>query len=184
MPDHQPASLPVRPLHRQRPQRPCTGQSEHHDDRPVQGPMQLLPRPDRDRRPDPPRPRWRQLGPRRPPPARLTLEMRPSPLCAVSGFHTTALHCTSLHGFQAAAIFYPNFYPKRQRSGVEMPYLLVTAASWRGLRESVTSLPSWSCGFDSRRPFRRPLHAGGAGAPLASIRHDLDCALRMTCRNA
>ena len=38
MPHHQPAALPVRPLHRQRPQRPCTGQSEHHDDRPVQGP--------------------------------------------------------------------------------------------------------------------------------------------------
>jgi len=32
-----------------------------------------------------------------------------------------------------------------------MLYLLVTAANWRGQPGCVTSLPSWSCGFDSRR---------------------------------
>ena len=37
-----------------------------------------------------------------------------------------------------------------------MLYLLVTGASWSGLPECVTSLPSWSCGFDSRHP----LHPG------------------------
>ena len=31
--------------------------------------------------------------------------------------HRTALRCTRIHGFRAAAIFYPNFYPKRQRGG-------------------------------------------------------------------
>ncbi len=68
--------------------------------------------------------------------------------------HRTALRCTRFHRFQTAAIFYPNFYPKRQRSGIETPYLLVTAANWDGRSECVTSLPSWSCGFDSRRPLR------------------------------
>ena len=42
--------------------------------------------------------------------------------------------------------------PKSQRNGVEGLYLLVTATSWGGRPEFVTSLPSWSCGFDSRRP--------------------------------
>ena len=36
-----------------------------------------------------------------------------------------------------------------------MLYLLVTAADWRGRPVRVTSLPSWSCGFDSRRPLHR-----------------------------
>ena len=53
--------------------------------------------------------------------------------------------------------FLPRFLPDRHRRGVEMPYLLVTAASWTGRPEPVTSLPSWSCGFDSRRP----LYASG-----------------------
>ena len=66
----------------------------------------------------------------------------------------TALRCTSLHRFREAAIFYPNFYPDRQRSGVEMVYPLVTAASLGGWPEFVSSLPSWSCGFDSRRPLQ------------------------------
>ncbi len=66
----------------------------------------------------------------------------------------TALRCTNFHRFQAAAVFYPNFYPKRQRSGIEMPYLLVTAANWKDQPWYVTSLPSWSCGFDSRRPLQ------------------------------
>jgi len=36
-----------------------------------------------------------------------------------------------------------------------MPYLLVTAAAnWSRHSECVTSLPSWSCGFDSRRPLQ------------------------------
>jgi hypothetical protein len=32
-----------------------------------------------------------------------------------------------------------------------MTYLLVTAVNWTGQPEFVASLPSWSCGFDSRR---------------------------------
>ena len=68
--------------------------------------------------------------------------------------HRTGLRCTSIHRFRAAAIFYPNFYPNRRRSGVERLYLLVTAANWNGRPGSVTSLPSWSCGFDSRRPLQ------------------------------
>jgi hypothetical protein len=66
--------------------------------------------------------------------------------------HRTAPRCTRIHGFRAAAIFYPNFYPKRRRSGIEMSYPLITAANRSGQPELVTSLPSWSCGFDSRRP--------------------------------
>jgi hypothetical protein len=38
-----------------------------------------------------------------------------------------------------------------------MLYILVTAANWRGLPHCVTSLPSWSCGFDSRRPLSTSL---------------------------
>src|SRR5262249_54857743 len=45
----------------------------------------------------------------------------------------------------------------RAHRRLEVPYLLITAANWIGRPESVTSLPSWSCGFDSRRPLRRPL---------------------------
>ena len=71
--------------------------------------------------------------------------------------HRTALRCTRVHGFRAAAIFYPNFYPKRQHSGIEMSYLLITAANRSGQPEFVTSLPSWSCGFDSRRPLSTSL---------------------------
>jgi len=41
--------------------------------------------------------------------------------------HGTRLRCTSLHGFQTAADFYPDFYPNRRHSGIEMTYLLVTA---------------------------------------------------------
>ena len=66
--------------------------------------------------------------------------------------HGTGLRRTSFHTFQAAAIFYPNFYPNGQRSGIEIAYLLVTAANPSGHRDCATSLPSWSCGFDSRRP--------------------------------
>jgi hypothetical protein len=84
----------------------------------------------------------------------------------------TALRCTSVHRFQAAAVFYPDFYPNGQCSGIETPYLLVTAANWDGRPERVTSLPSWSCGFDSRRPlqfagffrFRVPV-GNGSGFP-------------------
>ena len=66
--------------------------------------------------------------------------------------HRTAPSCTAMHRFRAAAIFYPNFDPNRPHSGIEMPYLLVTAVSWSGNPESGISLPSWSCGFDSHRP--------------------------------
>ena len=64
----------------------------------------------------------------------------------------TGLACTNLHRFRTMAIFYPNFYPKVQQSGAEMLYVLVIPANWNGRPGRVTSLPSWSCGFDSRRP--------------------------------
>jgi hypothetical protein len=35
-----------------------------------------------------------------------------------------------------------------------MLYVLVIAANWSGRPGCVTSLPSWSCGFDSRRPLQ------------------------------
>ena len=68
--------------------------------------------------------------------------------------HRAGLHSTSLHRLEATAIFYPNFYPKRQCSRAEMVHLLVTATNWSGRAECVTTLPSWSCGFDSRRPLQ------------------------------
>ena len=68
--------------------------------------------------------------------------------------HRTGLGCTSLHRFRATAIFYPNFYLKVQQSGAGMLYVLVIAANRSGRPGCVTSLPSWSCGFDSRRPLR------------------------------
>src|SRR5271169_3130419 len=37
-----------------------------------------------------------------------------------------------------------------------MLYLLVTELTGSRRPECVTSLPSWSCGFDSRRPLRGP----------------------------
>jgi hypothetical protein len=64
----------------------------------------------------------------------------------------TGLDCTSLHRFRATAIFYPNFYPKRQPGGAGELFLLVAAANREGRPGCVTSLPSWSYGFDSRRP--------------------------------
>src|SRR6266852_1041378 len=56
--------------------------------------------------------------------------------------HRTAVRCTSLHRLPAAAIFYPNFYPKRQRSGAEMAYLLVTGTDWSRRPEYASSFPS------------------------------------------
>jgi hypothetical protein len=44
------------------------------------------------------------------------------------------------------------FYPKRQRGGIEIPHFLVKAVNSTGRPEPVSSLPSWSYGFDSRRP--------------------------------
>ena len=68
--------------------------------------------------------------------------------------HRTAPRCTRIHGSRAAAIFYPNFYPKRRRSRIERLYLLIMAAKCSSQPECATSLPSWSCGFDSRRPLQ------------------------------
>jgi hypothetical protein len=68
--------------------------------------------------------------------------------------HRPALHCIRIHGFRAAAIFYPNFYPKRQCGGIEMSFLLATAANRSGRPGCITSLSSWSYGFDSRRPLQ------------------------------
>ena len=42
-------------------------------------------------------------------------------------------------------MFYPNFYPKRLRGGIEMPHFLVKAVTSTGRPEPVSSLPSWSC---------------------------------------
>ena len=40
----------------------------------------------------------------------------------------TGLLCTRFHRIQIGPVFYPVFYPKKLRSGVETLYLLVTAA--------------------------------------------------------
>jgi hypothetical protein len=50
------------------------------------------------------------------------------PVCSIRE-HGMGLRCTRIHTFRAAAIFYPNFYPNRQRGGIEMSYLLVKAAN-------------------------------------------------------
>ena len=76
--------------------------------------------------------------------------------------HRPALRCTRIHGFRAAAIYYPNFYPKRQRGGIEMSFLLATAANRSGWPGCVASLPSWLCGFDSRRPLSCSLRRSAA----------------------
>jgi hypothetical protein len=58
--------------------------------------------------------------------------------------HRTGLRCTRFHRVQAAAIFcLPNFYPKRQRNGAEMAYLLVTGSNWSRRPEHASSFPSW-----------------------------------------
>ena len=46
--------------------------------------------------------------------------------------HRTELRCTSLHRFQAAAIFYPNFYPSRCHSKVGTLNTLVKAIRLSG----------------------------------------------------
>jgi hypothetical protein len=48
--------------------------------------------------------------------------------------------------FPATAIFYPNFYPRKQRNGAEMAYLLVTGTNWSLEPEYASSFPSWSSG--------------------------------------
>ena len=42
-----------------------------------------------------------------------------------------------------------------------MAYLLVTGTDWSRLPEYASSFPSWSCGFDSRRPLQRATPAKG-----------------------
>ena len=49
--------------------------------------------------------------------------------CGILRVHRTGLRRTSLHRFQATAIFYPIFYPNRQRSRVK---LSGDDAAWRG----------------------------------------------------
>jgi hypothetical protein len=56
--------------------------------------------------------------------------------------HRTGLRCTIFHRFRAAAVFYPVFYPKRRRSGVEMVYLLVKGTNWSSRPERYSSFPS------------------------------------------
>jgi hypothetical protein len=87
--------------------------------------------------------------------------------------HRTGLHCTSLHRLQEVAVFYPVFYPKKQHSEVEMLYLLVKAANGSRRPEFISSLPSWSCGFDSRRPLREILvHRGFSIIRSTNLRDD------------
>lgn len=73
--------------------------------------------------------------------------------------------------------FLPNFLPKEaaQRS-LDVIYL-VTVANWRSRPECGTSLPSWSCGLDSRRPLLSASYlvipifwAGSAAARHSSAR--------------
>ena len=57
--------------------------------------------------------------------------MRSANKCSHQGCKT-AVRCTRLHRLRAAAIFYPNFYPNSERSGVEVLYILVAALNWAG----------------------------------------------------
>ena len=82
--------------------------------------------------------------------ARRTAAVHPMPRtnrCSYHGYRT-ALHYTRSHRLRPAPIFYPDFYPKGQPSGVDVSYVLVAGANWAGRPEHATSL-SWSCGFDS-----------------------------------
>jgi hypothetical protein len=71
--------------------------------------------------------------------------------------HRTGPRCTNVHRFQAAADFYPFFYPRRRSGEVRFLYFLVTVPIGSARPGSASSLPSWSCGFDSRRPLRELL---------------------------
>jgi hypothetical protein len=77
-----------------------------------------------------------------------------TPYVANHGLYGIRVHGTGLPACtdSSSGSFLPNFYPKRWRDGVEMLYLLVTAANCRSRPGCGSSLPSWSCGFDSRRP--------------------------------
>jgi hypothetical protein len=80
--------------------------------------------------------------------------MTSDPVSAIR-MHGTGQCCSNIHRFEAVAVFYPNFYPKGQPCGVERLFFLLFMAAKPGRRPGcVTSLPSWSCGFDSRRPLR------------------------------
>ena len=95
--------------------------------------------------------------------------MRSANKCSHQGCKT-AVRCTRLHRLRAAAIFYPNFYPNSERSGVEVLYILVAALNWAGGPRCVTSLPSWSCGFDSRRPLSTGVVSKSVGRCSAGLR--------------
>ena len=82
------------------------------------------------------------------------------------GAVTTALCCTSLHRLHGAVIFYPSFYPNWRRSGVEVSYLLVTAANWSDQREL---LPAFQAGHAGRQSATAPGNPG------------LKCELDNTC---
>ena len=66
--------------------------------------------------------------------------------------HWTGPCCTSIHKFRVMAVFYPDLYPERRHSQAETLYLLVAGTSRSIPTEHTGNLPSWSCGFDSRRP--------------------------------
>jgi len=155
-----------------RPVAGCGVGAQHVGQRGAHGQDQDLPRLRCDRHRDPPddpapgggdcpetpsppgNPRRRTLPCRRvifcPPCPRLPGAAPEQPLYAaatsrrVSGItdHRTAARCTSPHRFPVAAIFSPDFYPKRQRSGAEMAYLLVTGTDWSRRPEYASSFPS------------------------------------------
>lgn len=89
--------------------------------------------------------------------------------CPDAGVHGTGPRCTGLHRFQAASIFYPNLYPNRPRGRTDWLYLLVTAANRSDPPTFVSSLPSWSYGFDVARSQIYPQVNRRAPAPSPMI---------------
>ena len=70
--------------------------------------------------------------------------------------HRTGLRCTTFDRFQAAEIFYPNFYQRGDEAEPRCYISWSRRQNWHGLPDCATSLPSWLCGFDSRRPLVGP----------------------------
>ena len=102
---------------------------------------------------------------------RPTLTARRSPIVGTrtpAPPHATASEPTGLHGSLAQRIFYPNFYPRRPQGGISRRHYIphgegLSGARAFGLR---AILPSWSCGFD----YRRPLSQVGASFAVPSSR--------------
>jgi len=89
--------------------------------------------------------------------------------------HRTGPRCASMHRFQGLAVFYPNLYPERRHSEAETLCLLIAGTSRSSPTEHAANLPSWSCGFDSRRPLR------GSSPGQRLIRRSSGCVLPAAC---